>query len=604
MQKFKAISSLILLYAATLAVFSSCSRLALKPEIAVPSGQEMQLSAGSEGGPKTILFKTNTDWEVSVTQNSGADPSGWIKVSPLYGKAGDVLLTVDISENTSETARSAEIKVTAGSARQSFAVSQDAFVPLLTFPDPESGGGIVSLEAAAGSVVFNFTVNTIWRASVIDAASGKEASWLSVTPLSGSAGSVQLSISAAENTSSLVRTATLTVSAGSAKKSVSISQDFKRPLSVVDISSSVQRLADMQVRRLSHILIVNGNDDYTAVGGHTDSFMLTNTAERFSDGSWKSLSSIYPHDMGFFSRLKDGRTLIGGGCSSGWGVGQSSTAEIYDPSSHTFTSVGNMNVERCNARSATLSDGRVLVAGNWYNSSSIVDIYNPETKTFSSVSSSIDLSSPFVFPDSSGGALIFGRYTTYGSYISGSRQVFRFNSSTSTITDFQCDIFENWYPLAPDQDAVSGCDKQGRYILLGTNGKSSESEVEYKLMALDPLAGTFSLLTTQNPIPVLVPGTSERIGWSGKVIVNPDRSEAYLIGSTGGTDTSVTCYILTVNYQNGNMQLSYFGGLSHIITGAIWKLLPDGKLIAAGGSTNAYSYNFYPDSKVFKIKLF
>ena len=72
--------------------------------------------------------------------------------------------------------------------------------------------------------------------------------------------------------------------------------------------------------------------------------------------------------------LNDGRVLIAGGSGD-------RVAEIYDPSTRTFTRTGDMTADR-RAHSATLlADGRVLIAGGapWSTSA---EIYDPATERF------------------------------------------------------------------------------------------------------------------------------------------------------------------------------------------------------------------------------
>ena len=68
------------------------------------------------------------------------------------------------------------------------------------------------------------------------------------------------------------------------------------------------------------------------------------------------------------------------------GVPGSSAAEIYDPSTETFSTTGSMATGRVNHESVLLADGRVLIVGgsdgtNYLSSS---EIYDPSKGTFSS----------------------------------------------------------------------------------------------------------------------------------------------------------------------------------------------------------------------------
>ncbi|HXD73521.1 MAG TPA: kelch repeat-containing protein, partial [Vicinamibacterales bacterium] len=60
-------------------------------------------------------------------------------------------------------------------------------------------------------------------------------------------------------------------------------------------------------------------------------------------------------------RLTDGRVLIAGGFDGNFTI--TNTAELYDPTSQTFTPLNPMQLARVNHAMALLPDGRVLVVG-------------------------------------------------------------------------------------------------------------------------------------------------------------------------------------------------------------------------------------------------
>ena len=93
-------------------------------------------------------------------------------------------------------------------------------------------------------------------------------------------------------------------------------------------------------------------------------------AASLSTGRWGHTATL----------LEDGRVLVVGGQESP--SGKLATAEIYDPAADSWSSAGNMSVERGQGLSATrLSDGRVLVTGD--SDESIAEIYDPSNGQWS-----------------------------------------------------------------------------------------------------------------------------------------------------------------------------------------------------------------------------
>lgn len=86
--------------------------------------------------------------------------------------------------------------------------------------------------------------------------------------------------------------------------------------------------------------------------------------------------------------LNDGRVLLAGGVGTGWTF--LSTAEIYDPRTGVFTATGSMSVARESHTATLLADGRVLVTGGHRGRRAAITIYtsceifDPTTGTFTS----------------------------------------------------------------------------------------------------------------------------------------------------------------------------------------------------------------------------
>jgi hypothetical protein len=83
--------------------------------------------------------------------------------------------------------------------------------------------------------------------------------------------------------------------------------------------------------------------------------------------------------------LPNGKVLVAGGSIDGIASGALNTAELYDPSTGTFTNTSqNMTAGRFGATATLLDNGKVLIAGG-ENSTGVLDsaeLYDPTTDTF------------------------------------------------------------------------------------------------------------------------------------------------------------------------------------------------------------------------------
>lgn len=155
------------------------------------------------------------------------------------------------------------------------------------------------------------------------------------------------------------------------------------------------------------VLAAGGLSVYTSLGDHTTKVGVLASAELFDPetGKWTktgSLSSGLPgdpdcasnttgpdgrHQVGRYDHtatlLGDGRVLVAGGSCYGYLM----TADIYDPTTGTFTINKGIEIPRGYHAAALLSNGKVLlvggVTGNGTTNAVVAEIYDPATDAFS-----------------------------------------------------------------------------------------------------------------------------------------------------------------------------------------------------------------------------
>ena len=167
----------------------------------------------------------------------------------------------------------------------------------------------------------------------------------------------------------------------------------------------VERLPDLNVPRSGHFLAFVGGE-LTVIGGHTTGFIPTATAEYFRDGSWHLLDMYFPHDAGFGVILPSEQVLIGGGSAEPFGIGQTWAVERYDPAAHSFSPLPILDIKRgANTSAVRLSDGRIIVAGNWY-AEDMISSYSSESGGESLLVPALGRSMPLILQIAPDNALI------------------------------------------------------------------------------------------------------------------------------------------------------------------------------------------------------
>ena len=349
---------------------------------------------------------------------------------------------------------------------------------------------------------------------------------------------------------------------------------------------SAERLPDMLNARADHILLVAGGQ-LVAAGGHTRGFSRTNTAEYYADGEWHPVTMNYTHDMAFSVILNDGRMMLGGGCSSDMGVGQSSRVEIYDPANHSFSVAASMNYSRTLSHAVELADGDVLVSGNWYAQDK-KELYSAADSAFiDKGAGSAQCNSPYVLRSAANDAIVFGSVDNYGDAIA--LKVDRLSGGSVNV-----DLFNEWTPYgAPVNWRAKDCAiGEYSYLILARNSKNEVGVIKVE-------AESFSLLETELPIPMAC--DDKTMQYSGQVFTDGNGT-AYLPAYNGSVLAPVY-YVLKMDLKASPAKLTLYKTDVLDAYASIWSMtkLPDGRLVACGG---IYDSNYTPYSTVWAFSPF
>jgi hypothetical protein len=154
-------------------------------------------------------------------------------------------------------------------------------------------------------------------------------------------------------------------------------------------SGGFNSTGSMKVARINHTATLLSNGEVLVAGGnnHTDGYLSSAEVYNPSTGKWTLMGSMtVPRDGHDAVLLQNGQVLVAGGIdASTIGCTTLATAELYNPSTGTWTGTGSMSVGRYSFTLTLLSNGEVLAAGgtNCGNGGLLsAELYNPATGTW------------------------------------------------------------------------------------------------------------------------------------------------------------------------------------------------------------------------------
>lgn len=248
----------------------------------------------------------------------------------------------------------------------------------------------------------------------------------------------------------------------------------------------------MSTPRVYHTATLLPNGKVLVVGGWindaNDSGNALASAEIYTTrtGRWTKTGSLTDARLGHTATLlSNGKVLVVGGTTDRQSGDGLASAELYDPTTGTWSATGSMSVSRVDFTATLLPDGKVLVAGGWDNNGDgsgnpldTAELYDPTSGTWSATGS---MSTPRV--DHTATLLPNGQVLVVGGDDAGTAELYDPTSGTWATTDAMSTAhYMHTATLLPN----------GQVLIAGGTANLSSPSALNTAELYDPTAGTWS----------------------------------------------------------------------------------------------------------------
>jgi len=378
------------------AMLVSLSVIPATGTIAVGQSQQYQASGTYTDGSTQNLTSAVTWYvvpQMSASVNSSglvtAKGQGNVNVTAVSGNfSGVAILTVGSASLISIAVLPGVTSIPVGTDQQ--------FIAMARYADGSSQDITSSVTWASSNATASSVGATGLASALAGGSTNISASSGSVTgtaTLTVTGGTIALNTSRYQHSATLLNNGSVLIAGGTSCPSAGSCAYLNSAELYAPTSGTIKSTGSMAAARTAPAVLL-GNGKALVAGGYTCD----------SSGNCTSLSSVEIYDpvAGTFSSagnmtvdryehtmtlLNNGQVLIAGGetCSSSTSCTALNSAELYNPTTGTFTATGNLRAARFNASAVALSSGEILVAGGFDGTNFLAsaELYYPDAGTFS-----------------------------------------------------------------------------------------------------------------------------------------------------------------------------------------------------------------------------